>query len=125
MTEFVVPRSMPTALAMWGPPRSRTNGPLREGPLRMGEAVRLGKRFSFEKRDQLMHAVFSVTDALAELGKERRGVDRSLGERGDRCFDRGAARIVESIQQLGDATAMLIDRKDHGGDHPVLGGRDF
>src|SRR2546423_7211581 len=108
MAEFVVPRSMPTALAMLGPPRSRTNG-----PLRVVEARRLGERFGFEKLDQLMHAAFAVTDALGELGKERRGVDRSLGERGDRCFDRGAARIVEPVQQLGGATAMLINREAH------------
>src|SRR5207302_9045120 len=28
MTEFVVTRSIPTALAMFGPPRSRANGPV-------------------------------------------------------------------------------------------------
>src|SRR3954464_3326203 len=99
MTEFVVPRSMPTALAMVGSSSFAYERQL------VVEARRLAERFQFEKLDELMHATLAVMDALAELGEERRGVDRSFAERGDRGFDRGPARDIEAVQQLPDATA--------------------
>src|SRR6266700_1374011 len=97
MTEFVVPRSTPTDLAMFGPPRSRANGPL-------VEARCLADGFQFEELDQLAHAAlaFAFADALTDLGEARRGVDVAIDERADRRFDHTPVRVVEAVQQLRD-----------------------
>src|SRR5438105_8700180 len=121
MTEFVVPRSIPTALAMFDPPRSRANGSVGV------EAGCLEDGLESEELDQLVHAgsAFAFADALTDFGEECRWVDGAVGERGDCRFDDTPVRVVQAVQQLGDAPAMLRDREDHRRDHPVLGDRDI